>query len=192
MDFFPCTPSFILIQSFRFLDSSLIIIIDSLSVDFQRTAPWESRPCSLIPFESPFFIDSFLVELLRTFQSLLFVHWLFGELFLQIVGLLSFLVELLRSFTVVSVSLFNSLFIDTVSVDFLRTLLFGEWFHNALLLSGRIRNELETPTPPLLTILTSVYKLSKLFSREKKKKFIWINQSFGPGNSEKDSSNIGL
>jgi len=37
MDFFPCTPSFILIQSFRFLDSSLIIIIDSLSVDFLRT-----------------------------------------------------------------------------------------------------------------------------------------------------------
>ena len=42
MDFFPCTPSLILIQSFRFLDSSLIIIIDSLSVDFLRTAPWES------------------------------------------------------------------------------------------------------------------------------------------------------
>ena len=36
------TPEFIIIQSFRFLDSTLIIIIDSLSVDFLRTAPWES------------------------------------------------------------------------------------------------------------------------------------------------------
>ena len=85
MDFFPCTPDLMIIQSFRrsffdpllslqstffepyhlessffksrapsriqsfrFLDSSLIIIIDSLSVDLKRRAPWESRPFSLL------------------------------------------------------------------------------------------------------------------------------------------------